>query len=387
MSLLRDIFRRKGRSILTISGIGIGVFALVVLGAVAEDMNVLASRNASYYENVITVTEAKNSNFVGMSLGSRPLAVDAVKKLRAYPGVRTVSPQVNVQITDEFTGIPPMILGTEADSPDYASFALTSGRRLQTGERGVTVVGVDLAKKRDLKVGDTTELRGKRFTVVGVFGRTYMAVTDSSAYVPLADAQEVFYARLPDSFTKSVTPSELVLQANVYGNEGENLDTLAERMTRDISGISATGPTKMKEAEAAFIGLINAIVWSTAIVALVVGTFSVVNTMTVAVRERRRELGVKRALGATRARIRRDVVAEAALMSALGGIGGLAVGALAAVALNSVVVASTGTSLFLVTWRLAAGSLAFAVLLGMVGGFWPAHRASQLDPATALANR
>jgi len=137
MSVLRDIFRRKGRSILTISGIGVGVFALVVLGAVAENMSVLLSSSGSYYDNVITVVEAKNSNFVGMSLGSRPLAKEIIDEIRTYPGVREVSPQVNIQISDEFTGIPPMILGAEADSPDYAGFDLAEGRRLKTGERGV----------------------------------------------------------------------------------------------------------------------------------------------------------------------------------------------------------------------------------------------------------
>ncbi len=92
MSVLRDIFRRKGRSILTITGIGVGVFALVVLGAVAENMSVLLASSGSYYDNVITVVESKNSNFVGMSLGSRPLAKEIVDEIRAYPGVREVEP-------------------------------------------------------------------------------------------------------------------------------------------------------------------------------------------------------------------------------------------------------------------------------------------------------
>ncbi|HET6351515.1 MAG TPA: ABC transporter permease [Coriobacteriia bacterium] len=387
MSMLRDIFRRRGRSLLTISGIGVGVFALVVLGAVAESMNVLVTKDAGYYENRITVVEAKNSNFVGMSLGSRPLAKETVDEMRDYPGVSEVSPQVNVQIDDEFNGIPPMILGAEPDSPDYASFSLAEGRRLENGDSGVAVIGTDYAKKHDVTVGDTTTLRSRKFTVVGILDRTYMAVTDSSAYVTLADAQQIYYTRLPDAFRQNVKPSELVLQANVYGDEGENLDKLAERMQRDIEGITASGPTAMAAAQSQIIDLINGILWSVGAVALIVSTVSVVNTMTMAVGERTREIGVKRALGATRASIRQDVLAESALMAALGGIGGVAGGVLVALALNSATVAATGTSMFLVTARLVIGALAFAIVLGVAGGFWPARSAARLDPATALATR
>jgi len=387
MSVLRDIFRRWARSILTITGIGVGVFSLVVLGAVAENMNVLLSRSGSYYDSVISVVEANNSNFVGMSLGSRPLARETVDEIRAYPGVREVSRQVNIQISDEFNGIPPMILGAEADSPDYAGFKIADGRRMTTGERGVVVLGTDLAKKRGLEVGDTTTLRGTTFTVVGIFDRTYMTVTDSGAFVPLADAQQIFHRRLPDAFRNTVTPSDLVLQANVYGEAGVDLDRLSERMTRDIEGVLASGPTKMQEAQGQIIDLINAVLWSIGVVALIVGTFSVVNTMTVAVGERTREIGVRRALGATRRRIRRDVLAESALMAGLGGVGGLVLGVLVAAGLNSATVASTGTSLFLVTPRLLAGTLAFAVVLGIIGGLWPARHAARLDPAAALAAR
>ncbi|MDZ4170086.1 MAG: FtsX-like permease family protein [Coriobacteriia bacterium] len=387
MSVLRDIFRRKGRSILTITGVGIGVFALVVLGAVAENMNVLLNTSSGYYDNFITVVEAETSNFVGMSLGSRPLAKEIVDEIRAYPGVRRVSPQVNIMIEDEFTGIPPMILGAEASSPDFASFETVEGRRLKAGERGAAVLGTDMAKKSGLEVGDNVTLRDARFVVVGIYGRTYMTALDAGAFVPLADAQQIYHRRLSEAFRDDVRPSDLVLQANVYGDEGVDLDRLSEQLTRDVDGVLASGPTKMKEAQAQIIDLVNAVLWSLAVVALIVGTVSVVNTMTMAVGERTREIGVKRALGATRRRVRRDVLAESALMAALGGIGGLVLGVLVALGLNAATVAGTGTSMFLVTPRLVVGTLAFAVVLGIVGGLWPARNAARLDPSAALVAR
>jgi putative ABC transport system permease protein len=386
MSILRDIFRRKGRSILTITGIGIGVFALVVLGAVAENMNVYVGKLVGYYDEVIVVVESKDANFVGMSLGTRPLSMDTVDKLRAYPGVAEVSPQVNLLLEDKYASvIPPMALGTEADSKDYASFPLSEGRRIREGESRVAVLGVDLAQQRGIGVGGIITLHGKRFTVVGLMDRTFVNLLDSSAFIPLADAQQLYYTSLPESFQQGVNPQDLVLQVNVYAQKGVNPDELAVKIGRDTEGILATGPTKMMDTVNGLIGLINAVVWSMAAIALIVSALSIINTMTMAVGERTREIGVKRALGASRWRVGRDVLLESAVMGALGGVGGLVLGALVATGLNAAMVSATGTSILLVTGRLLLGTLVFAIALGIMGGLWPARHASRLDPSAALA--
>lgn len=386
MSVLRDVFRRKGRSILTISGISIGVFALVVLGAVAENMNVYVGKLVGYYEDVIVVVEAKDANFVGMSLGSRPLSMETVDKLRDYPGVGGVSPQVNVMLEDDYGSvIPPMALGSEPGMADYEDFPLAQGRVLEEGDRHATILGSDLAKKQGLSVGDTIDVRGADFTIVGLLDRTYVNLLDASAFVTLADAQQLYYEALPETFQEEVDPADLVLQVNVHAAEGVDPDALAPRLSRDIDGILATGPTKMMDTVNGLIGMINAVAWSMAAIALIVSALSIVNTMTMAVGERTRELGVKRALGASRWQVGREVLTESAAMGALGGIGGLAVGALVAAGLNAAFVSATGTSILLVTGRLLAGAFIFSIALGVVGGLWPARHASRLDPAAALA--
>ena len=386
MSILRDIFRRKGRSILTIIGIAVGVFALVVLGAVAENQNTYVDKIFGYYEDVIVVVEADDANFVGMSLGSRPVSFDTVEEIRAYPGVAEVSPQVNVLLQDDFMSVvPPMVLGTEPGSRDYTGFPLEAGRRIESGERGLAVIGSDLAKRRGIGVGDAIEMRGEPFIVIGLLGRTYVNLLDASAFVSLPDAQEMFYATLPEAFRAGVEPETLVLQMNVYADDGVDPDHLAARLATDIDGIIATGPTAMMDTTRGLIALINGVVWSVAAIALIVCALSIVNTMTMAVSERTREIGVKRALGATRWRIARDVLVESGVMGGIGGLIGLLVGGATVLALNSAMVAATGTTVMVVTGRLALGAIAFAVVLGIIGGLWPARHASRLEPARALA--
>jgi putative ABC transport system permease protein len=121
------------------------------------------------------------------------------------------------------------------------------------------------------------------------------------------------------------------------------------------------------------------------LLALFISVLSIVNTMTAAITERTREIGVKRALGASRWRIGRDILVESSVMGALGGIGGIMGGIVIVLAMNAAVVAATGTTALLVTGRLIAGAMVFAVVLGALGGMYPALHASRLEPATALA--
>jgi putative ABC transport system permease protein len=388
MGVFRDMFRRKGRSILTITGIAVGVFALVVLGAASENNNVYSVKLTKYFENTISVTETKDSNFFGLATGARPLSMKKAAEIAAYPGVAAAFPQVNILMDEDFFSvIPPMIMSVAPGMIEYQGLPLTSGRGMRDGERGVTILGSDIARRLKAKVGDTIDLRGKPFEVVGIVERTFINLSDASAYVGLEDARQLYVESLPKAFQAKVKPDDLAVGVMVYARDGVDPNELARSLERDVAGIVTTGPSDMMRNVNSMISLLNAVVGSVAAIALLVGAFSIVNTMMMAVTERTREIGVKRALGATRGRVARDVLAESAVMGGMGGALGLAFGAVVAYGLNSALVAATGTSMFLVTGRLAVGAIVFSMALGAIGGLYPATRASRLDPALALAQR
>lgn len=388
MGVLRDLFRRKGRSLLTITGIAVGVFALVVLGAASEWNNVYSAKLAEFYESAITVAEQDDMSYFGLPNGTRPLSMKKVDEVAAYPGVAAAFPQISMLLDDEFLSVmPPMIMSMAPGMPDYETLGVTEGRGIRGDERGVTVLGFDLAKRLKAKVGETVELRGERFVVAGIAERTYIGLVDASTWVGLADARRLYIADLPSAFQKKVKAEDLAVGMTVYAKDGVDPNDLARNLERDVDDIATTSPDEMMDNVNGMIGLFNAVVASIAAIALIVGGLSIVNTMTMAVSERTREIGVKRALGATRGRIARDVVAESAVMAGIGGVIGLVFGALVAYGLNSALLAATGTSAFLITGRLVVGALVFSVVLGALGGLYPANRASRLDPATALAHR
>ncbi|HZV01504.1 MAG TPA: FtsX-like permease family protein, partial [Planctomycetota bacterium] len=126
------------------------------------------------------------------------------------------------------------------------------------------------------------------------------------------------------------------------------------------------------------------------LLALVVATFGIVNTLLMAITERTREIGVMKALGATRSTVRRLFAVEAAAIGLVGGAGGALFAILVGLAGNviaqrfPVAAALKGYSVFVFPWWLVLGSIAFATLVGALAGIYPANRAARLDPIDAL---
>lgn len=387
MQLIRDIFRRRLRSLLTVTGIAIGVFAIVVLGAMAEKASVTLESNGEYYADKVTIVEERGASALGFGNANRPLTVDKLDELRDFEGVRAVVPQVLLQLDDEAMpiGVPPLVvggfLGSERGEEEWE---VTRGRMITESDAREAVVGADLVEQLDAKVGETVELRGERFEVAGLLEKSY-TMMDQAVMVPLADARALLLDTLPAAFAEGTDPDGLALQATVYVAPGADADEMAARIGREVDGVKATGPTELKRQLGQTSIIFSVILAMASALALVVGGLSIVNTMTVSVAERTREMGVKRALGASTWRVARDVFAEAAVAGGLGGVLGLAFGALVSVLANLATAESTGIALFTVTGRLAVGSVLFSIVLGTVAGAYPAWYAARMDPVDALA--
>jgi len=121
------------------------------------------------------------------------------------------------------------------------------------------------------------------------------------------------------------------------------------------------------------------LIGSVAAISLLVGGVGILAVMLMSVRERTHEIGLRRAVGATRADIRTQFLVESGLLSGLGGLGGVAIGVAAAL-----IVAEMGYWSVLISWPAIAVGLGFSVGLGVLFGSYPAHRAADLDPIAAL---
>jgi putative ABC transport system permease protein len=129
-----------------------------------------------------------------------------------------------------------------------------------------------------------------------------------------------------------------------------------------------------------------ALLTAACVLALIAGALPIVNAMSVSVADQTREIGVKRALGASAGRVVRDVIVEASLIGVLGGALGTVVALVASWAMNEAAVASGGAPTFTIAWALPLVAMVFSVAVGALGGLYPAWRVSRMDPVDALAH-
>jgi putative ABC transport system permease protein len=388
MRYLRNLGRRKMRTTLTIIGITIGIWALVVFGSMANKINALVEGGSGYYADKVTLSDASGSTG---GFSSAPMAMKTADAVRAVDGVDVVVPAV-MMLMDTTTssvnmGVPPMIDGNVAGADQgrekFKSVA-AEGRKLTPDDEGsyVTVLGSDIARKYDKHPGDSIDLHGTTFQVVGVLEPTLTA-PDQTAMVPLEAAQRLYVASLPPMVQTRLSPSEVATSMVVYPKPGVSPDTLAERIKAEVPDVATMTGADFDKQIGSATSILDSILVGIALISLLVGGLSVINTMAMSIAERTREIGIKRAIGGSRTRIVRELVIESALIGFLGGAIGLVLGALV-VTLANEAGRSSGTVLFELTLGTAITAIAFATILGAIAGLVPALHAARLDPVTAL---
>ena len=384
---MRDLGRRKLRTTLTILGITIGIWALVVFGSMANKINALVDGGSTYFADKVSLSA--DAGMGGFS--AAPMALSTADLVGDVVGVAVVFPEVMLLMDEEMSAVsmsvPPMIQGSVAGADQgRETFELryAQGRALTAADEGrpVTVLGSDIARKFDAGVGDTIVLRGVEFEVVGVLEPTLTA-PDQTAMVPLRAAQELFVASLPPMVRESVEADAVTTSMTVFPEPGVDPDVLARRIETELPDVSAMSGKDFDEQIGSSMAILNAILIGIALISLVVGGLSVVNTMAMSIAERTREIGIKRAIGGSRLRIVRELVVEAGLIGFIGGAIGLALGALVVTLVNDAG-RSSGTVRFDLTTGTAVTAVLFSTILGALAGFMPALHAARLDPVSAL---
>ena len=397
VELLRNIWRRKLRSILTISGIVIGVFALTTMGALAENFNALIDGGVQFFGGSIQVgpPDGQAANLLPMSKIDEIKRVDGVQA--AFAGY-SFQAKPGGAIVVSF-GVPDTIASVDPEENNYSALKLTysSGRGVTATSRGEVALGYTIAKEFRKKVGDTIDLPVKpsdaksdfvnhTFNVVGLINETKTA-PDSFAYINLADGQMLLRDSLPASLRDTIDVTQITEGISVYGKPGSSLsdlDRIADRINAQVTGVKALRPSDLVNAFKAGGATFTAIAIVAAVLALIVGGLSVINTMFMAVSDRVREIGLKKAVGATTANIMGEFLVEATLMGLIGGLIGYGLGVLLVVVRNEVFPAADGSTLFLITPALTALAIGFSTVLGASAGVFPALRAARLDPVIAL---
>lgn len=382
MRILRQLSRRKLRTSLTITGITIGIWALVVFSSLANQINGLVGMGSEYFADKIVVTD-------GMAFGSSPMRLDDVEIIAGLDGVGAVQPKVEIPWDPDPAigfGAPDFLVGTipGADAGfETFTLELATGRQLIAEDTGnVVVLGSTIARKYGVVAGGTVDIRGESFEVLGTLQPT-LSSPDTNGFIPLSTAQALYLGDLPPLVAESLQADELANQIVVFPEVGADPTTVAAAIEAAVENSATMTGAEFSETVGATTVIFNAIIIGVAAISLIVGGLSVINTMAMSVAERTREIGIRRAIGGSRRRIVRELVAEAGVIGLLGGLIGLGLGAAVVVLVNEAG-RSSGTVLFDLTAQTAAFAVGFSTILGMVAGIIPAWTAARLDPVSAL---
>jgi len=382
MRILRELSRRKLRTSLTITGITIGIWALVVFSSLANQINGLVGMGSEYFADKIVVTD-------GVAFGSSPMRLDDVEIIAGLDGVGAVQPKVEIPWDPDPAigfGAPDFLVGTipGADSGfETFTLELATGRQLIAEDTGnVVVLGSTIARKYGVVAGGTVDIRGESFEVLGTLQPT-LSSPDTNGFIPLSTAQALYLGDLPPLVAESLQADELANQIVVFPEVGADPTTVAAAIEAAVENSATMTGAEFSETVGATTVIFNAIIIGVAAISLIVGGLSVINTMAMSVAERTREIGIRRAIGGSRRRIVRELVAEAGVIGLLGGLIGLGLGAAVVVLVNEAG-RSSGTVLFDLTAQTAAFAVGFSTILGMVAGIIPAWTAARLDPVSAL---
>jgi putative ABC transport system permease protein len=400
MEIVRNVTRHKLRSFLTIAGIVIGVLALTTMGAMAENFNALLDGGVKYFGSSIQVGPPDGQQSASL------LSISKADEIKTVDGVAAAFPTYGFQAkpgaAPSFSfGVPDTIIAADPAENNWGTLKTTiaQGRELTSTSTGEVVLGSTISKEFSKKVGDTIDLPVKpidakpdfsnhTFTVVGILNQTRTA-PDAFAYINIADGQMLLKDSLPAAIRDQIDVKQIALGIDVYGKPGTSiaeLDKIAERINAQVSGVKATKPSQIVDSFKQGGAIFTTITTAAALLALIIGGLSVVNTMFMAVAERVREIGLKKAVGATTLNIMGEFLTEATLIGVLGGLVGYGLGAAITIIVNGTTPPGQST-LFLLTPALTIFAIGFATVLGAAAGVLPAWRAARLDPVTALRNQ
>ena len=382
------------RSVLTTLGIVIGIAAVITMVALGEGAQQRVEEQINRMGTSVLTVRPGQQMWGGVSRGDAELSVDDAIALRDQSnGLLQVSPeqQSRLQVAYKRWNSNTQIMGVWPEYFDIYDHGLQYGRFFDQGEvqgrRRVAVLGSNMPETLgetppELLVGETIQIRGIMFEVIGIMeekGDAAWVRPDDQIFIPQATAQYRVMGgrdRLNSIYAATATPEQLDVAF-------AEIDRIVRREHRlkagDDADFNIRNSADLLETFNETTQTFSLLLAGIAAISLLVGGIGIMNIMLVSVTERTREIGVRKALGATRRAIMTQFLVEALFLCVLGGVIGVAAGYGAAEIMTRV--ASWDTA---VAPEAVAAAIGFSAAVGLFFGLWPARRAALLDPIDAL---
>ncbi|GAB6059137.1 ABC transporter permease [Desulfonatronum parangueonense] len=378
----RNIVRRQGRFVFTLLGITIGIASYVTFlsmggslkseihretAALGANLIVIPKGSCGYEQLSILTGDQMPTNITSEEVAR----IEAIEGLTVIPFLVQRTAVNNVPIT--VNGILP------EEVMRSRGLEVELGRNFTSPDETGAVIGSEVASRFNFSPGSTLTLRGEQIPVQGIL-KASGGKDDVTIFLPMQLAQNVFNSVNLYSYVAIAFDDPALTES--YSDQ-----------IRAATGLGVVSDQQMLSSVLAIVGSVNVTLQLIAAVAILAAAFGIINTMMTATYERKREIGILQALGATRKMIFSVFVMESGLYGFFGGICGVAGGLLASVivtpyisenAFTTLMKGSGSGNVFDVTVIL--GAMALSILVSIVAGVYPAWRAARLSPVEAISH-
>jgi putative ABC transport system permease protein len=396
-----SILAHKLRSFLTLLGVIVGVGSVVLVGAAVDGLGLYTEQSVakgfgtdSYLiAQVASVGNMSRKQYQEKLRYNKQIRREDLTFLRIATGdeimyspydQRPAEVKANGQSFDQS-----VIIGVSANMPDIREIGVVQGRFFTEAEeragQKVAVIGQDIMTNlfpEGSPIGKKFKIRGQEFTVIGLqekLGSAFGNSQDAGVYIPYSAWTHIFgnpkaisiFGRpragtgLNMESSTDISRSALRVHFKTRPGKPDNFDILT--------------PDSIRGFLESILSVIAAVVVPVTMISLVVGGIVIMNIMLVSVTERTREIGIRKAIGAKSSDVLLQFLLEAVVLSATGGVIGLALGYVLTLVLSQAFELTLK-----LTWPYVVLSLVVSTVVGVVSGWYPAHRAAKLDPIAAL---
>lgn len=374
--MIKNPFRNRTRATLAIIGIAIGIATIVALGMVTGGLQSSTQSTLKAGSAEITVTKIGSGNF-GSSGGAmdESLVTDLknTNGVKDTAGILRVNSNVSTSSGGSGFGSMSGFLVNGIDSSKLALVGIDSvnGTIFTNGSSNEIIIGKTVAQNLNKTVGSTIDIYGTEFEVTGIF-ESGNFIYDTGAFTSLSTLQNL------TNNTGKV--SYIQVKVNDNANASQVSKTIQDERPNDLSATTAVDQANRINQS---LGMIDTASWAISLLAIVIGGVGVINTMIMSVFERTREIGVLKAVGWKDRRILGMILGESIILTLVAAVVGIILGIVAVEIIFKLFITSQSFEAVL-TMDTLLKAFGVALLVGIVGGLYPAYRASRLAPTEAL---
>ncbi len=389
---LQSVRANLFRAFLTMLGIIIGVASVITMIAIGSGAKAAVDQQIDALGASVLSIRAGSFMRMGVAQSGAVLTVkDAEAVAAGTPSITGVVPEIagQLQIKLGSRNENLRVSGVSANFPEIQGYTLSSGRTFtradDSTQRALAVLGATVAAKlgsnEQAILGQTIYIKGIGFEVVGVFaekGSSGFRNVDEQVWIPFYTARyRVFGTDQLDSISAQMAPGVTVERAIV------EIEQVMRREHKIHPGkdndFSIADPRQFLNVREAAANIFAILLAGIASISLVVGGIGIMNIMLVTVTERTREIGIRKALGASRRNILVQFIVEAMVLCMLGGAVGIGLGT----GITALIARFAGWSMAVSPMAVAL-AFGFSAAVGLFFGIWPARKAARLDPIEAL---